>query len=268
MDDAARGLSDKAHAEGAVGLPEIGARLDRLASSRTIWQILLLLSFGGFFDAFSAYSGSTIAPGLYRSHILTATTKTFFSLHGYAGFTSATFIGLLLASSCFGVLADQFGRRAIFTTALLWFGVSGIIMAFQTTAVGVIFWRFMMSIGGGVEVITVNSYLSEMTSEGDPGPGLRHQQRHSFHRSAPGRPGGLLPRALHLLPHRRLAMGRRGELHVGDCSLAGADVHTRKPPLAGLAWQAGQGGQDRVPTGAAGGARNGQAPAAAGAGHA
>jgi len=169
MDDATGSLSEQSRGERDIGLPEIGARLDRLASSRTIWGILLLLSFGGFFDAFSAYSGSTIAPGLYRSHILTATTKSFFSLHGYAGFTSATFIGLLLASSCFGVLADRFGRRAVFTTALLWFGVSGIMMAFQTNAIGVIFWRFMMSIGGGVEVITVDSYLSEMTPKGTRG---------------------------------------------------------------------------------------------------
>lgn len=138
MDDATGSLSEQSRGERDIGLPEIGARLDRLASSRTIWGILLLLSFGGFFDAFSAYSGSTIAPGLYRSHILTATTKSFFSLHGYAGFTSATFIGLLLASSCFGVLADRFGRRAVFTTALLWFGVSGIMMAFQTNAIGLV----------------------------------------------------------------------------------------------------------------------------------
>ena len=162
MDESARILSEKAHAEGAAGLPEIGARLDRLASSQTVWRILLLVSFGGFFDAFSAYSGSTIAPGLYRSHILTPTTTTFFSLHGYAGYTSATFVGLLLASSCCGILADRFGRRAIFTTSLLWFGVSGLFMSFQTTAIGVIFWRFMEAIAAGVEVITVDAYLSEM----------------------------------------------------------------------------------------------------------
>lgn len=162
MDDATAIAADKANAEGAEGLPEIGARLDRLSSSRTIWIILLLMSFGGFFDAFTLYAGSTIAPGLYKSHILTATTKGFFALGGYASFTSATFVGLLLASSCCGMLADKFGRRAIFTTGLLWFGLSGLIMAFQTTALGVVFWRFMLSIGTGVEVITIDSYLSEM----------------------------------------------------------------------------------------------------------
>jgi putative MFS transporter len=169
MDDAAAISSDKINAKAGDGLPEIGARLDRLASSRTIWIILLLLSFGGFFDAFTLYAGGTIAPGLYHSHILTPTTKTFFALNGYAAFTSSTFVGLLLASSCCGMLADKFGRRAIFTTGLLWFGVSGLVMAFQTTATGVIFWRFMLSIGTGIEVITIDSYLSEMVPKGSRG---------------------------------------------------------------------------------------------------
>ena len=155
--------------EHAQGLPEIGARLDRLASSRTVWRILVLMSIGGFFDYFSAYSGASIAPGFYRSHILSATTKGFFSLHGYAAFTAAAFLGLLIAASCFGILADRFGRRAIFTTSLLWFGLSGIMMAFQTHAAGLIFWRFMMSVGSGVETITIDSYLSEMVPKNTRG---------------------------------------------------------------------------------------------------
>ena len=56
------------------GLPEIGARLDRLASSKVVWRLMILLAFGGFFDAYMISSGSNIAPGLFRSHLLTATT--------------------------------------------------------------------------------------------------------------------------------------------------------------------------------------------------
>jgi putative MFS transporter len=169
MDDAVQITSEQTPFEHAAGLPEIGARLDRLASSKTVWTIILLLSFGGFFDAYTLYAGGTIAPGLYKSHILAATTQGFFSLKGYAGFTSATFVGLLLASSCCGMLADKLGRRAIFTTGLVWFGVSGLIEAFQTTSMGVIFWRFMLAIGTGIEVITIDSYLSELVPKGSRG---------------------------------------------------------------------------------------------------
>jgi len=144
------------------GLPEIGARLDRLGTSKTVWTLALLLSTGGFFDAYTLSSGSNIAPSLIHGGILTATTGGFFSLKGYAGFTGATFMGLLTATSCFGVIADKFGRRTIFTFGLLWFSLCGFVMAFQTTSSWLIFWRFMLAIGMGLEVITIDSYLSEL----------------------------------------------------------------------------------------------------------
>jgi putative MFS transporter len=35
-------------------------------------------------------------------------------------------------------------------------------MAFQTSGSGLIFWRFMLAIGTGLEVITIDAYLSEL----------------------------------------------------------------------------------------------------------
>ncbi len=169
MDDHVGVVSNNSTFGPESGLPEIGARLDRLASSRSVWVIILLLAFGGFFDAYMQSSGGNIAPGLFKSHLLSATTKDFFSFKGYAAFTGATFIGLLIASSCFGVLADWFGRRAIFTVGLLWFSICGLIMALQTTSGGIIFWRFMLAIGTGLEVITIDAYLSELVPKNSRG---------------------------------------------------------------------------------------------------
>ena len=90
---------ENAYARSGDGLPEIGARLDRLGASRTVWTLAFLLSFGGFFDAYMLSSGGNIAPSLVQSGILTATTEGFFSLKGYAGFTAATFMGLLTATA-------------------------------------------------------------------------------------------------------------------------------------------------------------------------
>ena len=162
MDDAIGISSEQPAAIRAGGLPEIGARLDRLASSRVVWRLMILLAFGGFFDAYMISSGGNIAPGQFRNHLLAATTTSFFSLKGYAGFTAATFIGLLVACSGFAVIADRFGRRTIFTVGLLWFSACGVMMAFQTTGTGIIFWRFMLAIGTGIEVITIDAYLSEL----------------------------------------------------------------------------------------------------------
>ncbi|HVY34205.1 MAG TPA: MFS transporter [Caulobacteraceae bacterium] len=162
MDNAATIASEKTRRDGYDGLPEIGARLDRLGTSRYVWWLVALLAAGGLFESYLISTGGGIAPGLIKSGLLTDTTKEFFSMKGFAGFSAATFTGLLLASSCFGVLADRFGRRAIFTFALLLFSISGVIMVFQHTANGLIFWRFMVALGAGVEVITIDAYLSEL----------------------------------------------------------------------------------------------------------
>jgi MFS transporter, putative metabolite:H+ symporter len=140
----------------------IGARLDRLPASRSIWMLVLLISLGGFFEFYELFSTAYIAPGIIRSGVLTATTTSFLSMSGIASFIAAAFTGLLVGTLFFGAIADKFGRRSVFTFALLWYTVSAAIMAFQTTALGLNFWRLMVGIGLGVELVTIDSYLSEI----------------------------------------------------------------------------------------------------------
>jgi putative MFS transporter len=162
LDEASVISSEKAAGIPDFGLPEIGARLDRLASSKVVWKIMVLLAFGGLFDAYMISTGGNIAPGLYKAHLLTAKSSSFFDMHSYATFNAATFVGLLVASLGCGFIADRFGRRTIFTFGLLWFSLCALAMAFQTSGAGLIFWRFVLAIGTGLEVITIDAYLSEL----------------------------------------------------------------------------------------------------------
>ena len=93
MDDAMSNPKGKARNALGDGLPEIGARLDRLGTSRYVWWLVALLAFGGFFESYLISTGGGIAPGLIKSGLLTATTKEFFSMKGFAGFSAATFTG-------------------------------------------------------------------------------------------------------------------------------------------------------------------------------
>src|SRR5581483_10078221 len=61
-----------------------------------------------------------------------------------------------------GFLADRFGRRAIFTWALLFYSAASVIMACQTSSGGLLLWRFLAGIGIGVEVITIDAYITEL----------------------------------------------------------------------------------------------------------
>ena len=140
----------------------ISARLDRLPATRIIWTYVLLLSLGGFFEYYDLFFTGYIAPGLVRSHILSATTPGLFGTAGIASFAASLFFGLFLGTAVFSFVADRMGRRTIFTFSLLWYTGATVVMAFQRDVFGLNFWRFIAGIGVGVELVTIDSYLSEL----------------------------------------------------------------------------------------------------------
>lgn len=140
----------------------ISARLDRLPATRTMWKLVMLLSFGFFFELYDLLYSGYVAPGLVKSGILTTTTTGLFGMNGVASFIAFLFAGLFVGTICCGFLADRFGRRTVFTYSLLFYTAANLLMAFQTTAVGVNFWRFLAGLGIGVEVVTISAYVSEL----------------------------------------------------------------------------------------------------------
>lgn len=138
------------------------ARLDRLPMTRTMWVMAFLVSLGGFFDALALELTATVAPGLFHDKIITATTPGLFGTTGLAGFIAALFAGMFIGTILFSYVADKFGRRSIFAFSLLWYGIASFIMAFQTGAFGLNLWRFIATVGLGVELVTVDAYLSEL----------------------------------------------------------------------------------------------------------
>jgi putative MFS transporter len=141
---------------------DIAARLDRLPATRAVWKLVALLSLGGFFEFYDLFFTGYVAPGLVRGGILTPTTPGLFGTSGIAGFVAALFSGLFVGTLLFGFVADRLGRRAIFTVSLLWYTAASLVMATQSTAFGLNLWRFIAGIGIGVELVTIDTYLSEL----------------------------------------------------------------------------------------------------------
>src|SRR5712672_3913657 len=154
------GLDLAAAARG--GPDEISRRLESLPTSFYLWRLVILLSLGGWFEVYDLFFTGYIAPGLNRSGLLTTTTQAFFGFSGIGAFVAATFAGLFAGTFFLGFLADRFGRRSIFTFALLGYTAASVIMACQTTSGGVLLWRFIAGIGIGVEVITIATYITEL----------------------------------------------------------------------------------------------------------
>jgi putative MFS transporter len=144
------------------GADEISQRLESLPASSYLWRLVILLSLGGWFEVYDLFFTGYIAPGLNRSGLLTTTTQAFFGFSGIGAFVAATFAGLFVGTFFLGFLADRFGRRAIFTFALLGYTAASVAMACQTTSEGVLLWRFIAGIGIGVEIITIDAYITEL----------------------------------------------------------------------------------------------------------
>ena len=152
----------------ALKSAEIAARLDRLPASRTIWTIIILISLGGLFEFYDLFFTAYVAPGMIGSGLFKPASLGIFAslsaikLAGFGSFVFATFFGLWVGVLIFGQVADRFGRRLIFTLALLWYSVCTAIMAFQTTGFGLDLWRFIAGIGIGVELVTIDAFISEL----------------------------------------------------------------------------------------------------------
>ena len=140
----------------------VSRRLESLPASAYLWRLVVLLSLGGWFEVYDLFFTGYIAPGLNRSGLLTTTTQAFFGFSGIGAFVAATFAGLFVGTFFLGFLADRFGRRSIFTWALLGYTAASVAMACQTTSDGVLLWRFLAGIGIGVEIVTIDAYITEL----------------------------------------------------------------------------------------------------------
>src|SRR3954468_14041172 len=144
------------------GADEVSERLENAPASTYLWRLVILLSLGGCFEIYDLFLTGYIAPGLNRSGLLTTTTQAFFGFSGIGAFVAATFAGLFVGTFFLGFLADRFGRRAIFTFALLGYSAASVVMACQNSSEGVLLWRFVAGIGIGVEIITIDAYITEL----------------------------------------------------------------------------------------------------------
>jgi putative MFS transporter len=156
--------------------PTIAARLDRLPPNRHVRWLVTLISFGGWFEFYDLFFTAYIGVGLFRSGLFRPTTQGLFDLEGFASFIAALFTGLFLGTIAFSWLSDRFGRRAVFTFALLWYSAGSLVMAFQSSAAGIDLWRLIASIGLGVELVNIDTYISELVPKEQRGPAFAYNQ--------------------------------------------------------------------------------------------
>ncbi len=154
----------------------VAARLDRLPPSRHTRRLVTLLSLGGWFEFYDLFFTAYVAIGLFKAGLFKPTTAGLFDLQGFASFVAALFLGLFIGTLAFSWLSDRFGRRSIFTFALLWYSIGALIMAFQKTPETIDLWRLIASIGLGVELVNIDTYVSELVPKEQRGPAFAYNQ--------------------------------------------------------------------------------------------
>ena len=129
----------------------------------------MLISLGGVFEFYDLFFTAYVAPGMVNSRLFTPESLGFFSslgvlrVSGFGTFVFSTFAGLWVGVVAFGQSADRFGRKAVFTWSLVWYVAATAIMAFQSTGQWINVWRFIAGAGFGVQLVTVDTYLVELT---------------------------------------------------------------------------------------------------------
>jgi MFS transporter, putative metabolite:H+ symporter len=161
---------------------ELAARLDRLPMTRHIWVLVTLISLGGAFEFYDLFLTAYIAPGLLKAGYFTPESLGPFSVlapYGAAGvgtFVFAMFAGLFVGAIFLGHFADRYGRRTVFTFSLIWYSITTAIMAFQISGFAVDLWRFIAGIGIGIELVTIDTYVSELVPRSHRGRAYAYNQ--------------------------------------------------------------------------------------------
>ncbi|HVH73966.1 MAG TPA: MFS transporter [Stellaceae bacterium] len=170
----------------AATAPELAARLDRLPMTRHLWWLVTLISLGGCFELYDLFLTAYIAPGLLKAGYFTPQSLGPFAVltpYGIAGigtFVFALFAGLFVGAIFLGHFADRYGRRRVFTFSLVWYSITTAIMAFQQSGFAVDLWRFIAGIGIGIELVTIDTYVSELVPRTHRGRAYAYNQFFQF----------------------------------------------------------------------------------------
>jgi len=145
-------------------------------------MLVTLISLGGWFELYDLFLTAYIAPGLVRAGYFKPESLGVFNVlgpYGVAGvgtFVFALFAGLFVGAIFLGHFADRYGRRTVFTFSLIWYSITTAIMAFQSSGFAVDLWRFIAGIGIGIELVTIDTYISELVPRTHRGRSYAYNQ--------------------------------------------------------------------------------------------
>jgi MFS family permease len=135
-------------------MADLLSRLDGMAWNRFHRRAAVTLGLGWGMDAFEVTLIGSILGVLGPLWHLSG-----FALSSILG---SWFAGIMLGALGFGVLADRFGRRAVFLASLAMYGAATFLTAFSPGIWFLLVLRFIAGVGVGAEYSAVNAAIAEL----------------------------------------------------------------------------------------------------------
>ncbi len=130
---------------------------------------MLRISIGGWFELYDLFMTAYVSLGLIREKLFVAAAPSAFASNAFGTFVASGFAGMFAGTLVFSWISDRFGRRATFTYSLVWYSAATLVMAFMHSAPAIDLWRFIAGIGIGVQLVTIDSYISELAPKEERG---------------------------------------------------------------------------------------------------
>src|SRR3982751_6586913 len=136
----------------ATSLPR-AERLERLPLTREHGRLVVGSGVGWALDAMDVGLISFVMAALAAQWSLSATELSWIGSIG--------FVGMALGATLGGLLADRFGRRQVFASTLLVFGVATGAAALSWSVGALLVFRFLIGLGRGAELPVASTLISE-----------------------------------------------------------------------------------------------------------
>jgi putative MFS transporter len=137
----------------AITTAQVCARLERLPWTRYQRGLFLVIATAWLFDSIDLGALTFLLAPISREFGLTPTQA------GLVG--SATFAGMFIGAIGAGVLADRFGRLAVFKYSIVVWGSASLLLACSWDFASLASFRFLLGIGMGAEFPVAAALLSE-----------------------------------------------------------------------------------------------------------
>lgn len=139
----------------------VPARLERLPLTRYQKRLFVIIATAWLFDSID----------LAALTFVLAPISSEFSLNGTQSglLASSSFVGMVVGASTAGALADRYGRRPVFTTSMICWGIASLFAAVSWDLTSLLVARFFIGVGMGAEFPVAQSLLSEFIPAGSRG---------------------------------------------------------------------------------------------------